>query len=252
MNICAHMVVCGCMYVGVQLLLWDGMSTSLLSLQQFSQGTGSYIQDVAESLLNGLTSGRHKTFKSKLQKEGEGVVAEKENARGPGREGERKSSLKDQSEGNQFGPPSTASTLPSVVGEERSTLSSGGVFQRYVWHCKCVHLYTPHCTEHMCRTVQNTCIALYRTHVSHCTEHMHRTVQNTCRTVQNMRHTVQNTCITLYRTHVTLYRTHASHCTEHMSHCTEHMHHTVQNTCHTVQNTCITLYRTHLTRAHDP
>ena len=252
MNICAHMVVCGCMYVGVQLLLWDGMSTSLLSLQQFSQGTGSYIQDVAESLLNGLTSGRHKTFKSKLQKEGEGVVAEKENARGPGREGERKSSLKDQSEGNQFGPPSTASTLPSVVGEERSTLSSGGVSQRYVWHCKCVHLYTPHCTEHMCRTVQNTCIALYRTHVSHCTEHMHRTVQNTCRTVQNMRHTVQNTCITLYRTHVTLYRTHASHCTEHMSHCTEHMHHTVQNTCHTVQNTCITLYRTHLTRAHDP
>ena len=128
--LCTYVVVCGCIYVGVQLLLWDGMSTSLLSLQQFSQGTGAYIQDVAESLLNGLTSGRHKTFKSKLQKGGEEVVAEKKNVGGPGSEGERKTSLKDQSEGNQSGPPSTPSTLPSVASEQRSTHSSVGVSQR--------------------------------------------------------------------------------------------------------------------------
>lgn len=49
------------------------------SLQQFAQGTGSYIEGIAESLLNGLTSGRHKAFKSKLQKECE-VIVKKETA----------------------------------------------------------------------------------------------------------------------------------------------------------------------------
>lgn len=46
-----------------------GPLPSLFSLQQFVKGSGSFVSEMADAILNGLTGGRHGNFMESIRKE---------------------------------------------------------------------------------------------------------------------------------------------------------------------------------------
>ena len=83
------------------------------SLQQFVKGTGSFVAEMADAILNGLTSGRHGNFMETVRKEEEERQQWKQKEQKEEDEEEEEEEEKDRSLGVQ-----DASSVDQVEGEE--------------------------------------------------------------------------------------------------------------------------------------